>query len=63
MNNWNLTYTVTCDFKPFQYWTVQAESEIEARQTIATEQNVPLEQVSASITALTTSLHDHSRNH
>lgn len=63
MNNWNLNYTVTCDFLPYRYWTVKAESEIEARQIIATEQNVPLEQVSASITALTTSLYDHTRNY
>ena len=51
MNNWNLTYSVTCDFLPFRYWVVLAESEIEARMMISKELKVPLEEVSASLGA------------
>ena len=43
-----LTYVVTSDWHPFQYWYYEAESEIEARQILATGMKLKLEEVSAS---------------
>jgi hypothetical protein len=43
-----LTYQVTSDWHPFQHWYYDAESEIEARQILATGMKLKLEEVSAS---------------
>jgi len=53
MINWNINYKVTCDFRPFRYWVINAESAIEARQVVANELKIPLEQVDATMAALT----------
>jgi hypothetical protein len=44
-----LTYLVECDFRPYQRWEVDAESESEARLIVAQTLEVPYEQTSASI--------------
>lgn len=43
-----LTCQVTSDWHPFQYWYYEAESEIEARQILASGMKLKLEEVSAS---------------
>jgi hypothetical protein len=45
-----LTYKVTADFLPFRSWIVQAESESEARLSIAQALGIPYEQTSAELT-------------
>jgi hypothetical protein len=52
MKKWMLNYKATCDFRPFRYWLIEAESVDEARQIVAGELKVPLEQVDASIASL-----------
>jgi hypothetical protein len=47
-----LTYLVECDFRPYQRWAVEAESESEARLMVAHTLGVPYEQTSASIEKL-----------
>jgi hypothetical protein len=53
MHNWTLRYKVTCDFRPFRYWFIEAESVDEARMRLAIELQVPIEQIDASPAALT----------
>jgi hypothetical protein len=43
-----LTYQVTSDWHPYQYWYYEAESEIEARQILASGMELKIEEVSAS---------------
>ena len=43
-----LAYQVTSDWHPFQYWYYEAESEIEARQILASGMKLKIEEVSAS---------------
>jgi len=47
MSKWNLTYAVQCDFRPFQKWIVEAESESEARLMVAQMLKVPYEETDA----------------
>jgi hypothetical protein len=49
MNCWTLRYIVQCDFKPFQEWEIEAESESEARLIVANQLNVPYEETSATL--------------
>lgn len=49
MSNWTSTYAVQCDFRPYQEWIVEAESESEARLIVSRQLNVPYEETSASI--------------
>jgi hypothetical protein len=44
-----LTYLVECDFRPFQRWAVEAESESEARLIVAQTLGVNFEETSATI--------------
>ena len=44
-----LKYAVECDFRPFQQWIVEAESESEARLIVSRQLNVPYEETSAGI--------------
>lgn len=44
-----LTYTVSSDWHPFRYWQVQAESEIEARQVLAGELGLEVQELSATL--------------
>lgn len=46
-----LTYAVECDFRPFQRWILQAESESEARLALVALAGVPYEETSASLYA------------
>jgi hypothetical protein len=48
MSKWNLTYVVECDFRPFQEWIVEAESESEARLIVSKQLGVPYEETSAT---------------
>ena len=45
-----LTYTVTSDWHPFRYWRIEAESEIEARQVLAGELGLEVQELSATLT-------------
>ena len=49
MSKWNLTYAVQCDFRPYQEWIVEAESESEARLMVAQQLGVPYEETDAAI--------------
>jgi hypothetical protein len=44
-----MTYKVTCDFRPYQAWVLDAGSESEARLIVAQQLGVPYEETSASI--------------
>jgi hypothetical protein len=44
-----LTYKVSHDWMPYRFWTVQAESEIEARMSIAAELGCDLSQLEAKL--------------
>ena len=44
-----MTYKVTCDFRPYQTWVLEADSESEARLIVARQLAVPYEETSASI--------------
>ena len=45
-----LTYRVSHDWMPYRFWTVQAESEIEARMSVATELACDLGELEAALT-------------
>ena len=47
-----LHYLVSCDFEPFRWWSVTAESEIEARMLIADQIGVGLEMIGAKLAPL-----------
>jgi hypothetical protein len=47
-----LHYLVSCDFHPFRWWSVTAESEIEARMIIAADLGVGLELMEAKLAPL-----------
>lgn len=49
MNRWMLRYVVQCDFRPFQEWEIEAESESEARLIVCKQLNVPYEETSATL--------------
>jgi len=44
-----LTYIVSHDWMPYRFWTVQAESEIEARMEIAAELGCELGELEATL--------------
>jgi hypothetical protein len=44
-----LTYRVSHDWKPFRWWIVQAESEIEARMIVAEELGCELGELEAKL--------------
>jgi len=44
-----LTYKVSHDFMPFRFWTVLAESEIEARMNVASELKCDLSELEATL--------------
>lgn len=44
-----LRYEVTADFRPYQSWIIEAESESEARLELARLIGVPYEETAASI--------------
>jgi hypothetical protein len=44
-----LTYAVECDFRPYQQWVVEAESESEARLMVSRQLGVPYEETDAAI--------------
>ena len=44
-----LTYKVSHDWTPFRWWTVQAESEIEARMIVAGELGCGLVELEAKL--------------
>jgi hypothetical protein len=45
----NLIYKVSHDWTPFRWWTVQAESEIEARMIVAGELGCELGELEAKL--------------
>jgi hypothetical protein len=47
-----LHYIVSCDYHPFRWWSVTAESEIEARMIIAADLGVGLELMQAKLAPL-----------
>lgn len=47
-----LHYLVSCDFHPFRWWSVTAESEIEARMIIADQLGVGLDLMEAKLAPL-----------
>jgi len=44
-----LTYKVSHDWMPYRFWTVQAESEIEARMSVAAELGCELGELEATL--------------
>lgn len=52
MTTAKLHYLVSCDHHPFRWWSVTAESEIEARMIIATDLGVGLELMEAKLAPL-----------
>jgi hypothetical protein len=44
-----LTYRVSHDWKPYRFWAVQAESEIEARMSVAAELGCDLGELEATL--------------
>ena len=44
-----LTYTCTADFRPYQRWIIQAESESEARLKLVRLIGVPYEETEATL--------------
>lgn len=45
---WDLTYSVTADFRPYRRWIVRAEGEAEARALVSAQIGVPVEQFNAT---------------
>jgi hypothetical protein len=45
-----LTYKVSHDWTPYRWWIVQAESEIEARMSVAAELECNLSELEAKLT-------------
>ena len=52
MTTAKLHYIVSCDFHPFRWWSVTAESEIEARMIIAADLGVALDTMDAKLAPL-----------
>ena len=52
MTTAKLHYLVSCDFHPWRWWSVTAESEIEARMLIADQLGVGLELMEAKLAPL-----------
>lgn len=52
MTTAKLHYLVSCDYHPFRWWSVTAESEIEARMIIADQLGVDPVMVEAKLTPL-----------
>lgn len=44
-----LRYKVECDYRPYQEWIVEAESESEARLIVAQQLGVPYDETDATI--------------
>jgi hypothetical protein len=44
-----LTYKVSHDWTPYRFWAVQAESEIEARMSVAAELGCELSELEAKL--------------
>ena len=44
-----LTYKVSHDWTPYRFWTVHAESEIEARMSVAAELGCGLNELEATL--------------
>lgn len=47
-----LHYLVSCDYHPFRWWSVSAESEIEARMLMADQLGVTLDLMEAKLAPL-----------
>lgn len=47
-----LHYLVSCDYHPFRWWSVTAESEIEARMLMADQLKVGLDLMDAKLAPL-----------
>ena len=52
MTTAKLHYLVSCDYHPWRWWSVTAESEIEARMLIADQLGVGLEMMEAKLAPL-----------
>ena len=52
MTTAKLHYLVSCDYHPFHWWSVTAESEIEARMIIAADLGVGLDTMEAKLAPL-----------
>ena len=52
MTTAKLHYLVSCDYHPFRWWSVTADSEIEARMLIADQLGVALEMMDAKLAPL-----------
>ena len=52
MTTAKLHYLVSCDFHPWRWWSVTAESEIEARMLIADQLGVGLDTMEAKLAPL-----------
>ena len=52
MTTAKLHYLVSCDFHPWRWWSVTAESEIEARMLIADQLGVELDTMEAKLAPL-----------
>ena len=52
MTTAKLHYLVSCDYQPFHWWSVTAESEIEARMIIAADLGVDLDTMEAKLAPL-----------
>lgn len=52
MTTAKLHYLVSCDYHPWRWWSVTAESEIEARMLIANQLGVGLEMMEAKLAPL-----------
>lgn len=52
MTTAKLHYLVSCDYHPWRWWSVTAESEIEARMLIAEQLGVGLEMMEAKLAPL-----------
>jgi hypothetical protein len=45
----NLTYRVSHDWTPFRWWVIQAQSEIEARMSVAAKLGCELNELEAKL--------------
>ena len=52
MTTAKLHYLVSCDFHPFRWWSVTAESEIEARMWLADQLGMELDTMEAKLAPL-----------
>lgn len=52
MTTAKLHYLVSCDYHPFRWWSVTAESEIEARMWLAAQLGMDLDTMEAKLAPL-----------